>query len=85
MSLRFGQFLAKRLKHLKNGSSKGLGREGFEPSKAYSQQIYSLPRLAASVPTPKSGSRLSFVITTAISENGFVKVGTSSCRPGGGL
>ena len=28
-----------------------MGRSGFEPLKAYSQQIYSLPRLAASVPT----------------------------------
>ncbi len=29
-----------------------MGREGFEPPKALSQQIYSLPRLTASVPTP---------------------------------
>src|SRR5438552_8127406 len=28
-----------------------MGRAGFEPAKAYSQQIYSLPRLATSVPT----------------------------------
>ena len=28
-----------------------LGGEGFEPSKAQGQQIYSLPRLTASVPT----------------------------------
>lgn len=28
-----------------------VGRAGFEPAKALSQQIYSLPRLATSVPT----------------------------------
>jgi hypothetical protein len=28
-----------------------VGGEGFEPSKAQGQQIYSLPRLTASVPT----------------------------------
>src|SRR5262249_12605951 len=31
-------------------SKRGLGRAGFEPAKAESQQIYSLPRLATSVP-----------------------------------
>jgi hypothetical protein len=36
---------------------KGMGRAGFEPAKAYSQQIYSLPRLAASVPTRDEGFR----------------------------
>ena len=38
---------------------RSMGRSGFEPLKAYSQQIYSLPRLAASVPT-RTPSGLAF-------------------------
>jgi hypothetical protein len=43
-----------RLNYLRGGSNRDMGREGFEPSKTYSQQIYSLPRLATSVPTRNS-------------------------------
>ena len=34
----------KWLQNWKNGSARGMGRSGFEPLKALSQQIYSLPR-----------------------------------------
>lgn len=34
-----------------------VGGEGFEPSKAQGQQIYSLSRLTASVPTHECGGR----------------------------
>jgi len=39
-SSRADQFIADWLWWLKSGSSKGMGRSGFEPLKAYSQQIY---------------------------------------------
>ena len=46
----------------------GMGRAGFEPAKAYSQQIYSLPRLAASVPT-RTVTSLAFGVSGFESSN----------------
>jgi hypothetical protein len=39
-----------------------VGREGFEPSKALSQQIYSLPRLTDSVPAHLCGDDKGFYL-----------------------
>ena len=39
------------LKHLRSGSNKRLGQEWIRTTEGVSQQIYSLPRLATSVPT----------------------------------